>query len=74
MLQDLKCDNWINLYIEWELLLIKELGYEKKLNLTYDNNIKKALNYNKQLLMENFIVPNRLTFPLFRNILENYFA
>ena len=74
MLQDLKCDNWINLYIEWELLLIKELGYEKKLNLTYDNNIKKALNYNKKLLMENFIVPNRLTFPMFRNILENYFV
>ena len=74
MLQDLKCDNWINYYIEWELLLIKELGYEKKLSLTYDNNIKKALNYNKQLLMENFIVPNRLTFPLFRNILENYFV
>ena len=74
MLQNLKCDNWINLYIEWELLLIKELGYEKKLYHTYDNNIKKALNYNKQLLMENFIVPNKLTFPLFRNILQNYFV
>ena len=73
MLNDLKSNNWINLYIEWELLLIKELGYEHKLVINFDNNIKKAWIFNKRLLMENFIIPNKLKFPLFRNILENYF-
>ena len=73
MLHELKTHDWINRYIEWELLLIKELGYENKLTINHEGNIKKALSFNKQLLMENFIVPNKLKFPLFRNILENYF-
>ena len=70
---DLKSDNWIKLYINWELLLIKELGFEAKLKINYNDNTKKALTFNKNLLMENFIIPNRLKFPLFRSILENYF-
>ena len=73
MLNGLKFDNWINLYINWELSLIKELGFETDLKTNYSHNIKKALAFNKNLLMENFILPNRLRFPLFRNILENYF-
>ena len=73
MLIDLKSDNWIKLYINWELSLIKELGFEANLKNNYNNNIKKALTLNRSLLMENFIVPNRLQFPLFRNILEDYF-
>ena len=73
MLLDLKFDNWIKLYIYWELILIKELGFEHNLKINYDKNIKKALTLNRNLLMENFIIPNKLKFPLFRNILENYF-
>ena len=73
MINALKHDNWINLYINWELNLIKELGFGEDLKINYGNDIKKALNFNRNLLMENFIVPNRLKFPLFRNILENYF-
>ena len=73
MINALKYDNWINLYINWELNLIKELGFGEDLKINYGNDIKKALNFNRNLLMENFIVPNRLKFPLFRNILENYF-
>ena len=73
MLNDLHNDNWINLYIEWELLLIKELGFEDTLSIKKEHSIKKALIFNKQLLMEIFIIPNKLKFPLFRNILENYF-
>ena len=72
MLRDLKNDNWIELYIKWELLLIKELGFEN-INITYKKNIKDALIFNKKLLMENFILPNKLKFPLFRNILEKYY-
>jgi len=73
LLFDLSSDNWIKLYINWELLLIKELGFEKELSTNFNDNTKKALIYNRNLLMENFITPNRLKFPLFRNILENYF-
>ena len=73
MIKDLKSENWIKLYINWELSLIKELGFETDIKTDFGNDIKKALIFNKNLLMKNFILPNRLRFPLFRNILENYF-
>ena len=100
MLNSLNTANWIKLYIDWELSLIKELGYEfdfknnKKQNFIeinnksikipkiflektkekiHDNEIKEALIFNKELLLENFINPNKLRFPLFRNILESYY-
>ena len=100
MINNLNNKNWIGLYIEWELSLIKELGYEldiqnrkdsnfieinnkslkipkilleNKMDEIYNNDIKEALIFNKELLLENFINPNRLRFPLFRNILESYY-
>ena len=73
MLLDLKFDNWIKLYIHWELSLIKDLGFEDDMKIDYNGNITKALAFNRELLMENFIIPNKLKFPLFRNILEKYF-
>ena len=73
MLFYLKSDNWIKLYINWELSLIKELGFETNLKTNYNDNTKKALMFNRNLLMENFIIPHGLKFPLFRSILENYF-
>ena len=73
LLFDLRSNNWIKLYINWELLLIKELGFEPNLKISNNDNTKKALTFNRDLLMENFIIPNRLKFPLFRSILENYF-
>jgi len=98
MLNNLKLDNWINLYIYWELSLIKQLGFEINLltannpikinnklftipdlllkndiDKNSNNEIRDALIFNKNLLMENFIIPNRLKFPLFRNILESYY-
>ena len=73
LLNDLKFNNWIKLYIDWELTLIKELGFGDNLKINHANNIKQALTFNRDLLMENFIIPYRLKFPLFRNILENYF-
>ena len=73
MLFDLKSDNWIKLYIDWELSLIKELGFETNLKTNYNENTKKALMFNRNLLMENFIIPHGLKFPLFRSMLENYF-
>ena len=73
MLFDLKSDNWIKLYINWELSLIKELGFETNLKKNYNDNTKKALMFNRNLLMENFIIPHGLKFPFFRSMLENYF-
>ena len=72
MLSDLKNENWIEQYIKWELSLIKELGFEN-INITYKKNIKDALVFNRKLLIENLILPNKLKFPLFRNILEKYY-
>ena len=98
-------DDWIKLYILWELYLIKELGFEinffdKNYSANHINNtikindryfkipqmlleqnaksisqitIKEALSFNKSILIENFIVPNRLRLPLSRNILEKYY-
>ena len=36
-------------------------------------DIKEALNFNKNIFLENFIIRNRLKFPLSRNILEKYY-
>ena len=106
MLIDLNSTHWIKKYIQWELFLIKELGFEINLSnhingrkiskesilinnkifnipklITSSNNdetiinkeIKEALIFNKNLLIENFILPNNLKFPIFRNKLESYF-
>ena len=35
--------------------------------------IREALEFNKSLIIENFIEPNRLRLPLSRNILERYY-
>ena len=38
-----------------------------------NNDIKEALMFNKNILIENFILPNQLRFPVSRNILEDYY-
>ena len=44
------------------------------LNNDHFNDVKEALIFNKNLIVENFILPNKLKYPLFRNILENYYS
>ena len=101
LIEQLNHENWIKLYIFWELSLIKELGFDsnffreknidnhieidnKKLAIPdliiqKDNNsftnfeIQKALIFNKFLIMEYFILPNRLRLPFSRTILEKYY-
>jgi len=104
MVDQITINNWIYMYILWELSLIKELGYELNFNdktsskdmnfnieingkkfkvpklLLYDkltnlknDEIKEALIFTKNLLMENFTIPNHLQFPISRNVLEKYF-
>jgi hypothetical protein len=51
---------------------VKELGYESENKNTLKNNVKEALIFNKKLLIENFILPNKLRMPVSRIILEKY--
>jgi len=106
MLNNLHSSNWIQLYIYWELSLIKELGYELNLanskktegkndysininnksyiipkiilnqgnKISHTKEVHDGLIFNKHLLVENFITPNRLRYPLFRNMLERYYS
>ena len=73
-LLNLESSDWINLYINWELFIIKELGFENDSTFPNKNNIKESLAANRNLLIDNFIAPNRLKMPSSRNILEKYFA
>ena len=50
--------------------LILDKNLQKK---TLDKDINEALIFNKNLLIENFIIPNRLKLPLSRKILEHYY-
>ena len=52
---------------------IPELFKNKDYNSLSKLDIKNALILNKELLMEHFIIPNKLRIPLNRNILESYF-
>ena len=106
-LKSINLDNWIILFIFFELKLLKDLGYDpnlSKLNaessdseikkikidtFTYDvpdflikekipqkiSNllIKKSLYFTRNLIQNKFYLPNNLTFPKTRVLLENYY-
>ena len=107
-LSSINLENWIILFIFFELSLIKDLGYDpnlEKFNLhnqnltdmakikidtfTYDipyflitkelpktlsnNMIKKSLYFTRNIIQNRFFLPNNLTFPNSRILLENYF-
>ena len=57
-LNELKFDNWINLYIFWELSLIKELGFE--LDYLETLNSKKSNNPTIEINDKLFKLPNIL--------------
>jgi len=97
-INQLNDDNWIKLYLFWELSLINDLGFEtifkndsefininnKNFKIPYlylynnknynNSNVREALFFNKSLLIENFLSPNKIKLPLSRNILEKYFS
>ena len=52
MINSLDLKNWIELYIKWELSLIKELGYE--INITNSNNNSIEIN-NRSLKVPKFL-------------------
>jgi len=100
-------ENWIILYIFFELSLIKDLGYDTNLGKFKDKIsnsdvidikidsytykvpvylilkklpehkssllIKKSLYFTRSIIQNKFFIPNNLSFPKSRIILENYF-
>jgi len=108
LLKNFDNEKWVYFYINWELNLIKDLGFDTDLekfkeveknelsvlNLDIDgikyqiprflifndknqnieaNLIKKALIFTRSLMQNKFFLPNNLTFPKSRILLENYF-
>lgn len=53
----LKKDDWIKSYIEWELFLVKELGFE--VNLPSKENVKSG-NFNVSINNKDFRIPKLL--------------
>jgi len=53
---------------------LPKLLVEKDVKRVTKHEVKEALSFNKSLLVENFILPNRLRFPLSRNILQKYYS
>ena len=109
LLKNFDNEDWITHYIYWELILLKELGFDPYLEQFFDTNtantshqktieidnveyhvptfllsqkkndnlddkeIAKALSFTRSVLTNKFFLPNNLTLPKSRIILENYF-
>ena len=66
-------DNYIVQINNRTLKIPKLLLVNNNINIS-KSEIMEALTFSKKLLLEYFIFPNRIKFPLSRNILEKYFS
>ena len=108
LINSINLENWIFLYIFFEINLIKDLGYDtnlaehlnevsvkndylkikidgyiyeipnyliqKKIPEKFTNLlIRKSLYFTRQVMLNKFFIPNNLSFPMSRVILENYY-
>jgi len=83
LINSIDLENWILLYIFFEINLIKIDGYiyeihhyliQKKIPKNFSNLlIRKSLYFTRQVMLNKFFIPNNLVFPKSRVILENYF-
>jgi len=71
--KDLSSPKNYTIDINDKIFTVPKMLLEKGLKNITNIEIKKALIFNKNLLIENFIFPNRLKIPTARNILEKYF-
>ena len=62
-----------NISINEKNYKIPELILNKNHDQFSKHEIKEALQFNKHLLMDSIITPNKLKLPLSRNILEKYY-
>ena len=75
LIKELYKDNSIINYINFEINLIKELGYGTILKKNPVNKrILDNLIFNKKIIVDNFIEPNKLKLPYPRIILEKYYV
>ena len=107
-LRSINLENWIILYIYFELNLIKDLGYDTNLSKYYskefngsetrkikidtftyevpeylisrkipekisNHSIRKSLYFTRNIVQNRFFLPNNLSFPQSRILLESYF-
>ena len=76
---DINLNSYLNLMENKQTIEINNKTYKiPNLLLLNDNNftnrdIRESLIFNKNLLMENFIIPNNLKLPFSRNLLEKYY-
>ena len=108
LIKNFNNEKWYFFYINWELNLIKELGFDVNLEKFKENNfdgsmiinleidgtkyqvprfllindtkediesdlVRKALTFTRSIMLNKFFIPNNLTFPKSRILLEGYF-
>ena len=56
-----------------KLFQIPEIITNNEKSITSNSDVRNALSFNKNVIYEHFIIPNKLKFPLSRNILQKYF-
>ena len=66
-------DKFSSINVNEKLIKFPNFILSKKVKNVSFNEISEALIFNKKLLLENFIEPNRLKLPLSRNLLESYY-
>ena len=62
-----------NISVNEKTFKVPKLLLNNKNKFYKKEEIVEALIFSKNLLLENFVIPNRISFPLSRNILERYF-
>jgi len=65
-------NNTSSIEINGKIYNIPKILYNS-IDIANNSQIKEALEFNRSLIMENFIIPNQLRFPLSRNLLEKYY-
>ena len=60
--------------INEKLFKVPEIILNKKVSKISNMDVNNALTFNKNVIYEHFIIPNKLKFPLSRNILQKYFV
>lgn len=71
--KDVKNKDKFNITINDKFFTVPNLILNRNVEKNSNQEIKEALVFNKNLMMENFILPNGLKFPISRNILEKYY-
>ena len=66
-----KANNIVN--INGEVFKVPNILLDNNFDENSNIEIIKALNFNKNLLMQNFILPNSLKLPVSRDLLEKYY-